>query len=104
MTADHIFATLVYLTMPAAIAYPLLYATKTKWWLTWVGQALLVKALGILLLLTFSALFYGFGPGYWGRDVVRIAGMVLLTVGIHYALIAMLREFAGRPSVNEEAS
>lgn len=93
MTPDAVFAGLVYLAMPAAVLYPLIYATRVKWWSTWVGQALLVKAVGVLALLTVSALYQFFGPDYPGRDFVRITGMTLLAVGLWYALIAMLREF-----------
>lgn len=93
MNADHAFAALVYLALPAAILYPLLYATRVKWWKTWVGQALLIKALGVLLLLLVTALYQFFGPDYFSRDFVRVTGMWLLATGLWYALIAMLREF-----------
>lgn len=96
MTADQIFAGLVYLAWPAAFLYPLIYCIRATWWRTWVGQALLVKACGVLLLLSVSALYQFFGPDYWGRDVVRITGMALLAFGLWYALIAMLREFRAR--------
>lgn len=100
MNADALFAALVYVALPAAIAYPVLYATRVRWWRTWVGQALLIKALGVLLLLLVSALYQFFGPGYFGRDFVRVTGMLLLAVGLWYALIAMLREFRRSPRDN----
>lgn len=92
MTADEIFKVLVLVSLPAAIAYPVIYGTQTKWWRSWIGRALLIKALGLLLLLLFSALFYTFGPNYIGRDTFRIVGMSLLTVGLYVALFAMYRE------------
>lgn len=94
MTADHLFAGLAYLALPAAILYPLIYGTRVKWWHTWVGQALLIKALGVLMLLLVTALYQFFGPDYFARDVVRVVGMFLLALGLWYALIAMLREFS----------
>lgn len=94
MNADQIFAGLVYVALPAAILYPLLYATRVRWWRTWVGQALLIKALGVLTLLIVTALYQFFGPDYFGRDEVRVTGMFLLAIGLWYALIAMLREFS----------
>lgn len=99
MTADQMFAGLVYVALPAAILYPLHYSVRVKWWKTWVGQALLTKATGVLILLSISALFQFFGPDYFGRDVARLIGMAFLTIGLWYALIAMLREFhkAGIP-------
>lgn len=93
MNADALFAALVLIAWPAACAYPLLYATRVKWWRTWVGQALLLKALGVWILLTVSALYQMFGPGYWSRDVFRLLGMALVAAGVWYALVAMLREF-----------
>lgn len=95
-TADHIFTALVYVAWPAAFLYPLIYATQTRWWITWVGQALLLKAIGVFLLLTVSALFLFFGPDYFMRDTVRITGMALLAGGLWYALVAMLAEFRRR--------
>jgi len=93
MNADTLFSVLVIVAWPAALLYPLLYATRVKWWRTWVGQALLLKALGVFILLTVSALYQVFGPGYWSRDFFRILGMALVAAGVWYALVAMLREF-----------
>lgn len=92
MTADELFKWLVLATMPVAVLYPLVYALATKWWRSDIGQALLVKAVGLAMLLTFSALFYTFGPNYPGRDTFRIAGMVLLFAGLHRAFWVMCRE------------
>lgn len=94
MTADQLFAGLVYVALPAAALYPLIYGLRVKWWRTWIGQALLIKALGVLLLLLVTALYQFFGPHYFGRDFVRVTGMALLALGLWYALIAMLREFS----------
>lgn len=93
MTPDAIFSGLIYLAWPAAFLYPLVYVIRAKWWKTWIGQALLIKAVGVWILLTVSLLYQFFGPDYWGRDALRITGASLVTVGIWYALVAMLREF-----------
>lgn len=100
MTADQLFAGLVYVALPAAVLYPFIYSTRVKWWRTWIGQALLIKALGVFLLLLVSALYQFFGPDYFGRDFIRLTGMGLLTIGVWYALIAMLREFSARNRAN----
>lgn len=101
MTADGAFHVLVYLAYPAAVAYPLIYAARTSWWRSWVGRALLLKAVGIAILLTVSVLYQAFGPHYPGRDVLRITGMALVSVGLWYALLAMLREFHHRDQAKE---
>lgn len=91
MTADQAFAYLVYLALPAVILYPLIYGLTSPWWKTWIGRALLIKALGVLILISFSALFQYFGPNYYGRNVVRITGMALACVGFYAALFSMLQ-------------
>lgn len=93
MNADQIFAALVYFALPAALLYPLIYLARVRWWKTWVGQALLIKASGAAILLSITGLFQIFGPDYWGRDFFRNVGMALFGIGVWYALIAMLREF-----------
>lgn len=91
MTADQAFAYLVYFALPAVILYPLIYGLTSPWWRTWIGRALLIKALGVLILISFSALFQYFGPNYWGRDVVRITGMALACIGFYAALFSMIQ-------------
>lgn len=90
--ADMIFKWLVTLTIPVAVLYPLVYGLRAPWWKSAIGRALMIKALGLLMLLLFSVFFYWFGPGYTGRDTFRIVGMSLLFVGLHLAFIAMVRE------------
>jgi hypothetical protein len=90
-TADQIFAHLVYLALPAVTLYPLIYGLTTRWWESWIGRALLVKAIGVFVLIVFSALFQAFGPNYWGRDVVRIGGMVLACIGFYLALFSLIQ-------------
>ncbi len=90
--ADVVFKWLVTAALPAAILYPLVYGLSVRWWESAIGRALLIKALGLLMLLLFSVFFYWFGPDYFGRDTFRIVGMCLLFVGLHLAFFAMLRE------------
>lgn len=91
MTADQIFAHLVYLALPAVILYPLIYGFTSPWWSSWIGRALLVKAVGVAILVSFSALFQFFGPNYWGRDYVRIVGMAFACVGFYLALFSLIQ-------------
>lgn len=91
-TADEVFKWLVLATLPVAVAYPVVYGMFAKWWHSDIGQALLIKAVGLAMLLTFSALYYTIGPEYRGRDTFRIVGMSLLFFGLHRAFWVMVRE------------
>ncbi len=90
-TADQIFAHLVYLALPATFLYPLIYGLTSPWWKTWIGRALMVEALGVFTLMVFSALFYYFGPDYYGRDSIRIGGMIFACLGFYMVLIALIK-------------
>lgn len=94
--ADMIFKWLVTLTIPVAVLYPLVYGLRAPWWRSAIGRALMIKALGLLMLLLFSAFFYWLGPDYPLRDQFRIVGMCLLFVGLHLAFVAMVRELFRR--------
>lgn len=90
-TADQIFAHLVYAAWPATLLYPVIYGLTAPWWKTWIGRALMVEAIGVFVLISFSALYQFFGPDYWGRDVVRIVGMTFSGVGFWMVLFALLK-------------
>lgn len=90
-TADQVFATLVFIALPATLLYPIIYGLTSPWWRSWIGRALLVKAIGVAILLTFSALYQALGPDYPYRDTVRISGMVLACIGFYLALFALLQ-------------
>lgn len=92
MTADEAFKWMVLATMPVAIAYPLVYGLAAKWWRSDIGQALLIKAVGLAMLLTYSALYYTLGSDYPGRDAFRLIGMPLLFIGLCRAFQVMWRE------------
>lgn len=91
--ADVTFAHLVYLAWPATLIYPLLYAwvARKVWWRSWIGRALMVEAIGVFTLLTFSVLYQMFGPNYVGRDFVRLSGMSISLFGFWMVLGALLK-------------
>lgn len=91
MSADQIFAALMYAALPAVLAYPVIYGLTSPWWKSWIGRALLVKAVGVFILIAFSCLYQLFGPDYWGRDYVRIIGMTLAATGFYLALFSMIQ-------------
>lgn len=77
----------------AAIAvniYPLMYACR-PWHATAAGRALMVKAIGNVILVDMSVAVLVLGPDYPGRDYVRIIGLAFFTVGIWYLLIVLYR-------------
>jgi hypothetical protein len=90
-TADQIFAHLVYAAWPATLLYPIIYGFTAPWWRSWIGRALMVEAIGVFTLLTFSVLYQYFGPGYWGRDFIRISGMAVSLVGFWLVLFALIK-------------
>lgn len=91
MTAqDHLFAFLVYTSLPPTFLYPLIYGLTTRWWETWIGRALFIKAVGVFILILFSALFQIFGPHYFARDTIRIGGMLFAGTGFYLALLSLL--------------
>lgn len=91
MTADLIFSWLVYAALPIAVSYTVIYGLFAPWWRTDIGQALLTKAVGLSILLAVSALYQFFGPDYFGRDLFRVTGMALVTVGLGRALYSLVR-------------
>lgn len=90
-TADIMFATLVYLAWPATLLYPLIYGLTAPWWRSWIGRALMTKAIGVFVLISFSVLYQMFGPNYWGRDYVRNIGMAVALMGFWLALFALIQ-------------
>lgn len=91
--ADVVFAHLVYIAWPATLLYPVVYGIVARkvWWKTWIGRALMVEALGVFTLLTFSVLYQWLGPNYPGRDFIRVTGMGFSALGFWMVLIALLK-------------
>ena len=82
MNADDIFRALVVLTLPGAIAFPIIYS-RVRWWRDWVGRALMVKALGVAILRLISFMYQVFGAAYGFRDALRITAMCAVFFGIY---------------------
>lgn len=77
----------------AAVAcnvYPLVYAFR-PWRATNAGRALMVKAIGNVILVDLSVALVIFGPEYFGRDLARIVGLGFFATGVWYLLIVLLR-------------
>lgn len=96
MNTDTVFSVLMIAAWPAAVAYPLIYGLLAPWHRSWIGRALMVKAVGIAILITFSALFQILGPSYPGRDIIRITGMCFVCVGVWLVLPLLLSQVLPR--------
>lgn len=92
-TADAVFAHLIYIAWPATALYPVVYGwvARKVWWKTWIGRALMMEALGVFTLITFSALYQLFGPDYPGRDFIRLSGMTFSALGFWMVLLALVK-------------
>lgn len=100
MTAvDEFFKWMVLACLVTVTAYIVVYGLATRWYRSNVGRPLMIKAVGLALMLTYSALFYFLGPDYGARDYLRIVGVTALFFGLVYAFVAMVRELRrGRAS------
>lgn len=87
-TADYLVLALLCLAAPAVNLYPLLYAFR-PWRSTPQGRALMVKALGNVIVIDVVLAYLAFGD-YPGRDVVRVVGFGLFAAGIWYLFISLL--------------
>lgn len=84
---------LTFLCLPAAVMFPLLYATTAPWWKSWSGRAVLTSKVGLALLVIAAAMFrMNSEVPYPGFDVLRIVAFGLITVGTYLYLFAFARE------------
>lgn len=96
--SDTYFQLMVVVALLVDLAYITVYGTQTRWWRDWIGWALLTKAVGLAILLGFTAAFQVFGPDYAYRNEIRDTGITVVTLGLVLALSAMLRAlFQRRP-------
>ena len=89
MRSDVIVTTLVVLVLPIVNLYPLLYAFR-PWRSTHQGRALMVKALGNMIVIDMAAATLVLGYDYPGRDLVRVVGFALFAAGMYYLAWSML--------------
>lgn len=102
MTAvDVYFKWMVLGCLGAVLTYMGVYGLATRWYRFQVGRALMLKAAGLALMLTYSALFYFLGPEYAARDWLRTIGITVLFLGLVYALVVMIREL--RRGIGDES-
>lgn len=86
--ADTAVLVLVLVCLPAVNLYPAIYAAR-PWRSTRQGRALMIKAIGnmILIDMAFAAVVFG---DYPYRDTIRIVGFSVFTAGIWYLFASLL--------------
>ena len=89
MSTEHVVEVLFLACVPAVNLYPLVYLFR-PWRTTPQGRALMIKALGNMLLIDMIVAFQLLGD-YFGRDTVRLVGMTLFCVGVWYLFLTLLR-------------
>jgi hypothetical protein len=92
MSADTAALIIVALVALPINAFTVLYAFTTPWWLEWIGRALLVSSLGLMLLVDISLLYNWLGDDYPGRDAVRLTVYTIICLGAWFKLIAYFVE------------
>ena len=81
---------LLLLTLIPANLGPILYFFSGPWWRLEVGRALMIAWTSIGLLIDLSLAFTIWGE-YPGRSIARLVVFALLSIGLWYKLIALLR-------------
>ena len=89
MSADTIAFVLIATAAIPATGFPLVYAFR-PWRKTWLGRALMTKAIGMMLLIDISLAYRLFGDDYPGRDVVRLTVYAFVIVGLWGQFLVLL--------------
>lgn len=87
---DSIATALIIIAAPAATMFPIVYWFR-PWRQSQIGRALMVKATGMALLIDITIAYYAFGDDYPFRHLVRVIIYGLITLGIWWQFLAMLR-------------
>jgi hypothetical protein len=87
--ADLFVTILVVLCLPVVNLYPLFYAFR-PWRTTPQGRALMVKAIGNMIVIDMAAATLLLGEDYPGRGTIRVIGFGLFLVGMYYLLWSLL--------------
>lgn len=95
---EQMMITLVVAAVPVN-AYPLVYATR-PWYITGAGRALMVKAVGNMILIDLALATAMLGQDYPGRDVFRAVGFTVFTIGVWYLFVVLLKTGRSRAEVD----
>ena len=91
---------LVVVAAISANLFPLVYARR-PWNRSFLGRALMVKAIGLALLIDVTLLYVLFGDDYPFRHVVRAVIYSIVTTGIWMQLLSLMFANSGRDLSDE---
>lgn len=83
-----VFAIFIAAAVPVNL-YPFFYAFR-PWHTTAQGQALMVKAIGNVLVIDVALLTLVLGEDYPGRGLVRVIGFGMFLAGITYLFLSLV--------------
>lgn len=100
LVPDHVLTDIapwqVYAMVIPATGFPLLYLTFYKWYASALGRALMTHAVGLLLLIDFSAYFAMTKGQYgWASEVQNLIFLIVL-IGLWYEFIVFLKIRLGK--------
>lgn len=88
MSVDEIVLWLFVMCLPAVNLYPIFFAFR-PWSATAQGKALMVKALGNMMIVDVTCLYLWFGE-YPGRDLIRVVGFTAFLIGVNWLLVSLI--------------
>lgn len=96
MTTAEVGDLLVYVAVPGATLFPILYMWAAPWSKSTVGRAIVTSKIGLALLVDLSLVYRFLGPDYPGHDQAVLAAFALIVVGTYLYLLALVREQLGK--------
>lgn len=101
VSIDDLTVAILFVTLPGSLLFPLLYNHMYNWRLTWIGQSLMVKGIGLAGLLSLAAAVRVFGE-YPGRRYFVAAFFIFVFVGTWSRSYALFQDRQG-PAEDPEA-
>lgn len=91
MTLEVVARLLIFAAVPAAVAFPMLYAVGSPWRSTPEGKMMMNLGSAIALVFTLIVVNVVFGPDYWGREWVRLFTYAYLAFALWRLVFTLLR-------------
>ena len=86
--ADWIAKGLYWSSMFPAAVFVLMYALRSRWWVTEIGRIIMGLVMSVAYMTGLSLARFIFG-NFPGVDVLRIAGYLSINVGLWYMVVAL---------------
>lgn len=88
---QHLVTVVLVITVPPALAFPILYHRMYNWRRTWIGQSLMIKSIGVAMVLFLTSLRQVFGD-YPFRQYLVYAFFVWISVGTVSRIVALFKD------------